>query len=304
MNYETHVDTVTVQIDCDDSFMQQMLLKELLGYINTFGLYTGSKDVNENKATDIIKVEYALYANNSTLLTINTSSFRTIINGRYVIKYYVSVKFAGLKSYNEDADRQSNDILTLLCAYLNSNQIVFKFAELDVAIDANIPFEHMVAVCTKKSPKTNYWDFYEQQVYENQTTYLEKIEKSKLNKAILRSYVYDKSLKEGLPYNITRFEIKLQSAFFNKYGFDINPIQNVLNRYHVMYFEDLGLKNSKIDAYNNYQKPQKREIQRLGFEEYRLHPNIEYIESFIDYLLNIYFHPDFGIVYIPQASTI
>jgi hypothetical protein len=300
MEYETHIDTVTVQIDCDDSVMQQMLLKELLGYINTFGLYTGSKDVNENKATDIIKVEYALYANNSTLLTINTGSFRTIINARYVIKYYVSVKLAGLKSYNEDSDRQSNDILMLLCAYLNSNQIVFKFAELDVAIDANIPFEHMVAVCTKKTPKTNYWEFGEQKVYENQTTYIEKIEKSKLNKAILRSYVYDKSLKEGLPYNMTRFEIKLQSAFFNKYGFDINPIQNALNRYHVMYFEDLGLKNSKIDAYNHYQKPQKREIQRLGFEEYRLYPNVDYIASFIDYLLNIYFYPDFGILYIPQ----
>lgn len=300
MEYETHIDTVTVQIDCDNSVMQQMLLKELLGYINTFGLYTGSKDVNENKATDIIKVEYALYANNSTLLTINTGSFRTIINARYVIKYYVSVKLAGLKSYNEDSDRQSNDILMLLCAYLNSNQIVFKFAELDVAIDANIPFEHMVAVCTKKTPKTNYWEFGEQKVYENQTTYIEKIEKSKLNKAILRSYVYDKSLKEGLPYNMTRFEIKLQSAFFNKYGFDINPIQNALNRYHVMYFEDLGLKNSKIDAYNHYQKPQKREIQRLGFEEYRLYPNVDYIASFIDYLLNIYFYPDFGILYIPQ----
>jgi hypothetical protein len=300
MEYETHIDTVTVQIDCDDSVMQQMLLKELLGYINTFGLYTGSKDVNENKATDIIKVEYALYANNSTLLTINTGSFRTIINARYVIKYYVSVKLAGLKSYNEDSDRQSNDILMLLCAYLNSNQIVFKFAELDVAIDANIPFEHMVAVCTKKTPKTNYWEFGEQKVYENQTTYIEKIEKSKLNKAILRSYVYDKSLKEGLPYNMTRFEIKLQSAFFNKYGFDINPIQNALNRYHVMYFEDIGLKNSKIDAYNHYQKPQKREIQRLGFEEYRLYPNVDYIASFIDYLLNIYFYPDFGILYIPQ----
>lgn len=300
MEYETHIDTVTVQIDCDNSFMQQMLLKELLGYINTFGLYTGSKDVNENKSTDIIKIEYSLYAYNRSLLTLNTGSFSTLINGNYTIKHYVSVKFAGLKSYNEIADQKSNDILVLICAYLNSNRIVFKFTELDVALDAKVSFEHMLALCTKKSPKTSYWKVGEPQTYENETTYIEKIEESKRNKSILRSYLYDKGHKEGLSYNVTRFEIKLQSAFFNKYGFDINPIQNALHRYHVMYFEDLGLKNSKIDAYNNYQKPQKREIQRLGFEEYRLYPNIDYIVSFIDYLLNIYFYPDFGILYIPQ----
>ncbi|MBV5322180.1 MAG: hypothetical protein JZU62_10845 [Sulfuricurvum sp.] len=297
MDYETYIDTVTVQIDCNDSVIQKMILNDLLNYISTFGFYADSKDVYQNKPTDIVKIEYSLYANKTTLLTINTGSSRTIVNGYAVIRYYISVKFAGLKSYNDDADQQSNNILAFICAYLNSNQIVFKFTELDVAIDTNVSFEHMLAICTKKSPKTNYWRVGEPQTYENQTTYIENIEESKRNKAILRSYLYDKRLKEGLSYNITRFEIKLQSAFFNKYGFDITPIQNALHRYHVMYFEDIEIKSSKIDAYNNYKNPQRREIKRLGFEEYRLYPNMAYIASFIDYLLHIYYDRDFGVIY-------
>lgn len=299
MDYETHIDTITVQIDCDDSIIQKMILNDLLYYISTFGLYADSKDVYKNKPTDIVKIEYSLYANKTTLLTINTGTFRTMVNGYAVTRYYISVKFAGLKSYNDAADRLSNDILAFVCAYLNTRGIRFKFTELDVAIDTKVSFEHMLAVCTKKSPKTNYWRVGEPQTYENQTTYIENIEESKRNKAILRSYLYDKRLKEGLPYNITRFEIKLQSAFFNKYGFDITPIQNALHRYHVMYFEDIEIKNSKIDAYNNYKNPQRREIRRLGFEAYRLYPNMAYIASFIGYLLNIYYYPDLGVVYLP-----
>lgn len=299
MEYETHIDTVTVQIDCDDSIMQKIILDDLRHYISTFGLYTDSKDVNKNKPTDIIKIKYSLYANKTTLLTISIGTFRTIINGYSVIRYYIAVKFAGLKSYNDAADRLSNNILVLVCAYLNTNQIVFKLTELDIAIDAKVSFEHMLVLCTKKSPKTNYWRVGDPQAYENQTTYVEKIEVNKRNKAILRSYLYDKSLKEGLSYNLTRFEVKLQSAFFNKYGFDINPIQNALHRYHVMYFEDTEVKHSKIEAYNNYQNPQKREIRRLGFEAYRLHPNMAYIASFIGYILNIYYYPDLGVVYLP-----
>lgn len=153
MDYETHIDTVTVQIDCDDSVMQKMVLNDLLSFINTFGLYTGSKNIYENKPTDIVKIEYSLYANKATLFAINTGSLRTVLNGFAVIKYYVSVKFAGLKSYDDAADQLSNDILILICAYLNTNQIVFKFTELDVAIDTKVSFEHMLAVCTKKSPQ-------------------------------------------------------------------------------------------------------------------------------------------------------
>lgn len=301
MNYETHIDTVALQIDCSDITMQQRVLNDLLMNIKSLGIYMASNNVLENKATDIVKVEYALYAYRSKICTINTGSFRTVDGGYYVIKYYISLKFAGLKSYNVMADKQSYDVLMHVCAYLNTQQIAFKITELDIALDAKVSFDHMLSICTKKSPKTSYWKIGEPQRFEDQTTYIEKIDQRNLGQARIRSYLYDKSLKERLPYKVTRFEIKLQSSFFHQYGLNINPIQNALNRYHIMYFEDIGLKNSTIDAYNNYHKPQRREIRRLQIDKYRLYPDIEYVEAFIRRLLNVYYYADFGVMYIPSV---
>jgi len=119
------------------------------------------------------------------------------------------------------------------------------------------------------------------------TTYIEKIERNKLTKAVLRAYTYDKRHKELLPYDITRFEIKLQAKYFNKHGFSIESIEKTLDRYHVMYFENLLEKYTIMTIYDKYKTVQKREICRLGLEQYRIYADMDYISDFIDLILNV-----------------
>ena len=143
-----------------------------------------------------------------------------------------------------------------------------------------------MAVCTKKSPKTNYYDLSDRQAYDS-TAYIEKITTKKLNTSVLRAYTYDKSLKENLNYDLSRFEFKLQSKYFNMHGFSIASIAQDLNRYHVTYFDDLDEMNFKIEAYDNYAIVKKREIKRMRFADYRIYPDIKYIASFIDYICTV-----------------
>ena len=285
MNYSTQIDTVAIQIDCNTTQEQRELLKSLLGFTIATGLFIDSKD--QILGINTIKREYLIYSNNTILATINTGAFRTgSYKNSYEMKYYINIKFAGLKSYNEILDQASNSYLMTTCAFLNTFDIAFKLTELDVCIDIESPFDNLLAICTKKSPKTNYYSFEDSQAYDT-TTYIEKISKKKLKTAVLRAYLYDKSHKENLDYSITRFELKLQPKYFNKYGFSINSIKKALDRYYVMYFEDLEEKHSTMEAYNNYNSIRKREIKRLGLDNYRITANMEYIENFLTNLQNI-----------------
>lgn len=124
------------------------------------------------------------------------------------------------------------------------------------------------------------------QAYTN-TTYIEKIPSKNLEKAVLRAYTYNKSLKERLSKHITRFELKLQPKYFHKYSFNITSIEKALSRYYVMYFKNSHEKTRIIEAYERYQLFRKREIDRLNLEKYRLNPDITKIKSFLEQLLNI-----------------
>ncbi|PNV82253.1 MAG: hypothetical protein C0627_11090 [Sulfurimonas sp.] len=91
----------------------------------------------------------------------------------------------------------------------------------------------------------------------------------------------------NIGYDIQRFEVKLQSKYFHKYGLDISSIEHTMSKYHLLYFENLSDKNKIIDRYNSYSKVTQREIGRMGLEKYRLYPNMEYINYFLYYLQTI-----------------
>ena len=293
MTYSTYIDTIGIQIDCNDTFTQHEVHNSILGFSNSLSFYVTYKDYPIAPNSTIMKREYYIHKNNTTLATIKTGFFTSghAMSG-YKQQYYVKVLFAGLKSYNSLLDKVSQDYLFRICAYLNDRAIRFKLTELDLAIDMLCPYENVLAVCTKKSPKTKYYKLGEIQKYAT-TTWIEDIPlKFKRDNAVLRSYVYDKTLKEASKKNylqsaITRWELKLQAKYFNKYGFSIDSITKALNRYHVMYFNNVSDKNSMIAAYNAYSSVQKREIKRLGFDNYRITPNIEYIQGFIETLLSV-----------------
>lgn len=284
MTYITEIDTIAFQIDCSNDNIQREILTGLLNYTRRiFNHYIDPVpyDVGFDK-----RIEHKIYCNNRTIV-----SFKT---GYTHNSYYISIKFAGLKSYDYIADKISSDYLFVIVAYLNSRQIIWKLSELDIAIDiVNVNFENILAVCTSKTSGTKYHTLGEVQLYDGETTWVEKFETPNANKsAIKRAYLYNKTIKERkqgnkLNFNLQRFEIKFQSGYFNKNGFNIEILASSLYMYHLMYFDNITEKNNLIDKYNSYQSVRKREIDRLGFEGFRLYPDIDYIEHFIYTILTV-----------------
>lgn len=281
MKYNTVIDTVKVQVDFSTTNEQQQALNTLLQALSTPNVF-----YIQQQKHDLFQRDYFIYSHQTIIATITTGSFNersnTIVG--YIQKYYISVKFAGLCRYNIKIDGISHYALLKICAFFNNYNIAFKLTELDVCIDAECEFYHVLALCVKKSPKTVYYNPNERQAF-TKTTYIEKIPYKKLEKAVIRAYVYDKSYKENLLQHITRFELKLQPKYFHKYGFAIESIDKALNRYYVLYFKNSYDKNRALEAYENRQSFYKREINRLGFDTYRLCPDMIKIKSFLVELL-------------------
>lgn len=298
MENSTTVDTIGLRIDLNSVIEQRAIQSDLLNFMaQSKSVYISYKDYYYGLGESEFNREYFINSLRTTIATIYTGFFSTINHMSKLLekRYYINIKFAGLKRYNKLVDDASYDFLLRVCAYLNTRKIAFDLTELDVCIDMQCQFKNVLSVCIQKSPKTKYYGLNEIQPFRT-TSYLEMIEKEKLDRAVLRAYTYDKAYKEKLPYPLTRFEVKLQPKYFNKHGFDIESIEKVLNRYCVMYFEDIETKYKKIKKYTSYKKPKGREIKRLGFENYRIYPDIDYIEEFIELLQNIdEFRYEFGL---------
>ena len=282
MNYHTVIDTVKVQVDFDTALEQQEALNALIQTLTKTGtFYIQYKN-------EVFQRDYFIYSHQTIIATITTGSYseRSHHIVGYLQKYYISVKFAGLYRYNEKIDFISHYCLLKICAFFNTHNIAFKLTELDVCIDAECTFHHLLALCVKKSPKTDYYRPSDMQAFAN-TTYIEKISSKNLEKAVLRAYTYDKSFKERLSRHITRFELKLQPKYFHKYSFDITSIEKALSRYYVMYFKNSYEKAHLVEAYEKYQLFREREIAKLNLENYRLYPDIPKIKSFLEQLLSI-----------------
>jgi len=65
--------------------------------------------------------------------------------------------------------------------------------------------------------------------------------------AVSHGCLYDKSAKESLDYNLTRFEISFQKKFFKNNGFNVGAMYNEFYRYHVMY-----IPNQKKERYKSF----------------------------------------------------
>lgn len=276
MSYRTQIDTVALQVNCYTPGEQAEIVDSLLKYIASI-----NKDIYIRREVkplyglpDVLLVEHTLYFRNTVIATIKTGS------SYYV--YYIKLIFAGLKRYDIAIDERSYETLMMTCAFLNHNKIMFKISELDICIDVECQFGQILVICTKKTPNTKYFGLTEPQKYSDElckTTYVEKIPKERLGSATLRAYNYDKSCKHCLSFPLSRFEVKFQSRFFNKHQFSIEAIASTLDRYTIMYFEDINKKNAMIWAYERSKSKYKAE--KLDFERYRLYHNMNYIEAFI-----------------------
>ena len=290
ISYYTTIDTVAFQINCsNDNRIQREILYDYKEYLQrTFNAYVDPVEYSTGLDR---RIEHKVYCNNRTVLSIQTGYSNN--------NFYIKIIIAGLSTYDHTVDKTSNEYLLATVAYLGSNKYLkFSMAELDIAIDVPyVGFEHLLAICTTKTSGTLYHSLQEPQLYENETHYVEKFEnKYAMDMATKRAYFYNKTIKELRKHNhnigcqLQRFEVKLQSNFFNRYGLDMAAIEQALNKYHFLYFENLNDKYNIIDRYSNYSVVTKREIARMGMNQFRLYPNLEHINNFLYYIQNTTFN--------------
>lgn len=299
--HETHIDTVAVQMDFEKAEDQRNKLSLLNLWITTRGL----GKLEQDKSSKFI-IKYDVYFGGTIIFTIHSgfTSKADSITGEKGL-YYIRIRFAGLKSHIQRQDEASFNALLTICAWLNTTRTKYRMVELDVAIDTHCSFDNILAICVNKSGKTTYNEIGHKQYYKGiPTTYIEKYGKEQeANDAVVRSYVYDKSFKEGLLIGskITRFELKLQNRFFLRYGFNTQSIINAMNKYYVMYFEYVKMKNQYIDLFNNF-KITPKNIEILGLSKYRLHVNENIIKEFIRQVESVYVG-FYGDIVVPIAKN-
>ncbi len=289
MRYQTVVDTVAIQIDFVSIDGRDMILQEILSLLNSKGIYVTSNDYPVSVHSNFLIREYQAVANNVVVASMRSGSYshKDIQTKRTITTYYIALEFAGLVRYNNKLDKLVNDTLLAVCAYLNTRHIFFKITGLDIALDLFTDYGKVLALCTKKSPSTAYYGANETQAFSS-TVYIEKIPQNKQTSVVQKAYLYDKSIKENLAYKVTRFEVKLQYPFFakNRLNLFANLIK-ALDKYHVMYVPKAKEKQRLMDEYDNYLVMRKRDIKRIGFDNYRCYFDLTAIAGFINQLYSV-----------------
>ncbi|MDK2042403.1 hypothetical protein PT517_11515 [Aliarcobacter butzleri] len=276
MTYSTEIDTVSIQVNCSSleeqqgiSFMVGRAITEYNKVCILDNIFTKEKDILFNR-------------NRLGTIRLGMNPIWNKFTRQYDMNYYVAVSFCGLKSHIEILDNLSNGCLFTVCGILNTFNFNYVFTELDVCLDMNIKMDNILAICTTKLPRTEYYSLNDS-FYNGNSVYIEKITKNKLDYYSQRAYLYNKAKKENLQYPLTRFELKLQKSFF-KNDLDFETIVNALNRYTVMFFPTIYEKIRIVDKYNSYSRISRRDIDRIGLDRYRLKPDVVKIERFIDNL--------------------
>lgn len=277
MTYSTEIDTVSIKIDCGSVEEQQGISFMLTRAISEYNKVCIKYNLT-------IREQEVLFNNRKIAsIRLGMSPILNKMTRLHEMNYYITVSFAGLKSYADVLDKLSYDCLLTVCAMLNTLNIEYKFTELDICLDINAKIDNVLAICTTKLPRTEYHPI-NHSFYNGDTVYIEKYTKEKLSYYSQRAYVYNKAKKENLNYPLTRFELKLQKSFFVNNELDSETIINALNRYTVMYFPNINEKNMIVEKYNSYSRMSKREHYKMNLNRYRLIPDVAKIERFIDNL--------------------
>ena len=284
MKYQTIIDTVAIQIDLTHEEARNNRLTEVLNIFRKENLFIATNNYPTNQHAHFFIREYKVKANQTTVASIRIGSFsiKDTTTNTVITTYYVAIEFAGLVSYNADQDKLSHMMLFRVCSYFNTRHITFKITGLDVAIDLYTKFENVLALCIKKSPKTVYYAANELQWYDT-THYIENIPKNKQSLVVQRAYIYDKTIKEGLPYHLTRFEVALQPKFFsNNRSNTVMKIISAINRYYVMYVPNKKERKQIVEKYDALPTLRQRDIRKLKLDEYRCYPDASEITVFLN----------------------
>ncbi|NVJ53786.1 MAG: hypothetical protein HWD90_08810 [Campylobacteraceae bacterium] len=292
INHETNIDTVAIQINLRSSIEQRNKFDLLWNWI--IGRRLGGLILNKKKSNSRLKV-YDLMYGNRKLATLHT--------GFSYSRYYIRIRFAGLKSFNKKFDDASINALITICALLNTTKTPFRFVELDVAIDMYCDFHNLLITVpfTKRARNVPYNQLGFIQYFNTvPTSYIENYKDiEKRNNAFMRFYLYDKTAKEKLNgLTVTRAELKLQNRFFLRNGFNLDSIMKALNKYSVLYFQNPMQKQLEINKYTHMEVLNDSELNKLEYKYHRVYPNPYVIEDFIRKIQTTYVD-FFGNVTVP-----
>ncbi|WP_066169013.1 hypothetical protein [Aliarcobacter cryaerophilus] len=290
----TGLDRIKLRVEFFDSNEQSEFIIALKSLLSDSIEKMYFKDNSQNNSLFI----NGYYQRNKYLSIVSSCYSKSMFINRkknLVPIFSVTVEFAGLKSYNDKKDILMNKYLMKVISYLNFNLINFEIIGLDLFVDVDKPFKNMFAFCNKKVGKVKYYKTLEKQ-YHFGTHYIEKFNNTHKN-IMRRAYLYDKSLKENLFLPITRFELKIQTRFFNRNKIDnffdkkifyTNLLNRLIESYHILYFRSIAIKNLELASYAFLEDNiRRRDIYKLFLNYYRIIPDISNV---VDDLLNLLVH--------------
>ena len=293
-NVVTGLDRIKLRVEFFDSNEQSEFIIGLKSLLSDSIEKIYFKDNSKNNSLFI----NGYYQRNKYLSIVSScySKSKCINKKKDIVTIFsVTVEFAGLKSYNYKKDNLMNKYLMMVISYLNLNFINFEVIGLDLFVDVDKPFENMFAFCNKKVGKVKYYKTLEKQ-YHFGTHYIEKFNNTHKN-VMRRAYLYDKSLKEKLLFPITRFELKIQTRFFNRNKIDnffdkkifyTNLLNRLIESYHILYFRSIAVKKKELASYAFLEDNiRRRDIYKLFLNHYRIIPDISNV---VDDLLNLLVH--------------
>ncbi|MCT7482408.1 hypothetical protein [Aliarcobacter cryaerophilus] len=291
INVVTGLDRIKLRVEFFDSKEQNGLITALKSLLSDGMESMYLKDTYSNNSLFI----NGYYLGKMYLSIIGSCySKRMFINKKkdIVSIFSVTVEFAGLKSYNDKKDNLMHQYLMKVISLFNFYNINFEVIGLDLFVDVDKPFENMFAFCNKKVGGVKYYKTLENQ-HNIGTHYIEKLNNTHKN-VMKRAYLYDKSLKEKLLFPITRFELKIQTRFFNRNKMNVffdrkmfytNLLNRLMESYHILYFRSLVLKNQELASYALFEDTiRRRDFYKLSLNNYRIIPNISNV---VDDLLNL-----------------
>ncbi len=272
MKYSTYIDTLDLRISCSTQEQQHSCIR-LVEDIARKGNLAVKDNIEKN-----YREKNIFYRN--TLI----SGLKSGYDGKNK-QFYVNIRFAGLKSYDDQTDEIRLNLLVELVKSLNDLHIQWEVREIDIALDVNSDFSDVLFVCSKKTPNTKYFGLDEKQQYDT-TKYIEE-PSSNLTQIACQ---YDKSIKEGLDSNITRNEIKCkQKCLSEAKGINklMDRLKGVVERYKVLYFESKEEKNHMLSQLSKSQSITKRLQKKLKLDSYAISFDIQEVEEFLKNLFNI-----------------
>lgn len=265
---DTHIDTVGFRCVSNSKEERDHLFNQIVGFISKRKMVGVKYDKKRStKYYQITKFQ----SGNTTLGTIAKGYYENTTNSFNSDYWYINLNFYGLKRYNKIKDDSSILLVKTIAAYLNTYDIHFGLIETDIAMDIHSKIENILVVCMRRSANVDYFplgdlddDGYPIQL--NDGTYdVEKFRsfKSKKN-AMSLAYVYNKRKKElekfnyDIGFELARHEVKLQKRYFVKNQYCTGVIFKTLDKYAVLYFEDVKQKEILIQKCNSAKNSKKR----------------------------------------------